>query len=174
MSIALSARVRPSRLWLVLQTAMGAVLLAVSWWLLRAAVAGGLPDALCYPLAIICATASFVLVTQALRPKTGLRIDVTRLGQIRLVETYPNAEAGFPRLSVAEGEVVQLGQGSTLWSSLMVLRLQPVSGSTITLILLPDSMRADAFHALSVACRWIAARQNHRDVPSTDLPHWLT
>jgi hypothetical protein len=89
-------------------------------------VAGGLPDALCYPLAIICATASFVLVTRALRPKTGLRIDVTRLGQIRLVDTYPNAEAGFPRLSDAEGEVVQLGQGSTLWSSLMVLRLQPV------------------------------------------------
>ena len=174
MSIALSARVRPSQLWLVLQTAMGAVLLAVSWWLLRAAVAGGLPDALCYPLAIICATASFVLVTQALRPKTGLRIDVTRLGQIRLVETLPDAAAGSVPRSEAVGEVVQLCQGSTLWPSLMVLRLQAVSGRVTTLILLPDSLSDDAFRALSVACRWIASRQANHDALSNDVSPWMS
>jgi hypothetical protein len=174
MTIALSARVRPSRLWIVLQIAMAAVLLSVACWLFQASAAGGPTDALCYLFVLVCATASFVLVIRALRPRTGLRIDVTRLGQIRLVETYPNAEAGLPRLSDAEGKVVQLRQGSTLWSSLMVLRLQPVTGNTITLILLPDSMRDDAFHALSVACRWIAARQNHHDALSVDLPPWLS
>ena len=173
MSIALSTTIRPSRLWLWLQLAMASVLLMVCMWLLNAAANVPVASSLSTVLAVICAIASCALVAIAFRPRTALRIDVTGLGQIRLVETNPDAEAGLHRRSNAEGEVVQLCQGSTLWSSLMVLRLQSVSGRMTTLILLPDSLSGDAFRALSVACRWIVARHIHQDALRSDSAPWV-
>jgi hypothetical protein len=125
-------------------------------------------------LVIVCAIASIALIVQPLRRKTALRIDVTGLGQIRLVETLPDAAARSLPWSDAVGEVVQLRQGSTLWPSLMVLRLQAVSGRVTTLILLPDSLSDDAFRALSVACRWIASRQANHDALSNDVSPWMS
>ncbi len=173
MSIALSATIRPSRLLAGLQFAMSAVLLSTSSWLLQSADPLGFSFSLQHVLAIICAIASFALIVQPLRRRTGLRIDVTGLGQIRLLETLPDAEAGSTPWSDAVGEVVQLRQGSTLWPSLMVLRLQAVSGRLTTLILLPDSVSDDAFHALSVACRWVAASQANHDALSKDISPWV-
>ncbi len=173
MSIALSATIRPSRLLAGLQFAMSAVLLSTSSWLLQSADSLGFSFSLQHVLAIICAIASFALIVQPLRRRTGLRIDVTGLGQIRLLETLPDAEAGSTPWSDAVGEVVQLRQGSTLWPSLMVLRLQAVSGRLTTLILLPDSVSDDAFHALSVACRWVAASQATHDALSKDISPWV-
>jgi len=173
MSIALSATIRPSRLLAGLHFAMSAVLLSTSSWLLQSADPLGFSFSLQHVLAIICAIASFALIVQPLRRRTGLRIDVTGLGQIRLLETLPDAEAGSTPWSDAVGEVVQLRQGSTLWPSLMVLRLQAVSGRLTTLILLPDSVSDDAFHALSVACRWVAASQATHDALSKDISPWV-
>jgi hypothetical protein len=173
MSIALSATIRPSRLLAGLHFAMSAVLLSTSFWLLQSADPLGFSFSLQHVLAIICAIASFALIVQPLRRRTGLRIDVTGLGQIRLLETLPDAEAGSTPWSDAVGEVVQLRQGSTLWPSLMVLRLQAVSGRLTTLILFPDSVSDDAFHALSVACRWVAASQANHDALSKDISPWV-
>ena len=152
---------------------MSAVLLSTSSWLLQSADPLGFSFSLQHVLAIICAIASFALIVQPLRRRTALRIDVTGLGQIRLLETLPDAEAGSTPWSDAVGEVVQLRQGATLWSSLMVLRLQAVSGRLTTLILLPDSVSDDAFHALSVACRWVAASQANHDALSKDISPWV-
>jgi hypothetical protein len=174
MSIALSATIRPSRLLAGLHFAMAAVLLSTSLWLMQSAASFGFSFSLPHVLAILCAIASFALIVQPLRRRTALRIDVTGLGQIRLVETLPDAEAGSTPWSDAVGEVVQLRQGSTLWSSLMVLRLQAVSGRLINLILLPDSLSDDAFRALSVACRWIAASQANHDALSKDMSPWVS
>ncbi len=173
MSIALSATIRPSRLLAGFQFVMAAVLLSTSFWLLQSADSFGFSLSLPRVLAILCAIASFALIVQPLRRRTALRIDVTGLGQIRLVETLPDAEAGSTAWSDAVGEVVQLRQGSTLWSSLMVLRLQSVSGRLTNLILLPDSLSDDAFRALSVACRWIAASQANHDTLSKDISAWV-
>jgi hypothetical protein len=173
MSIALSATIRPSLLLAIIQLAMSAVLLSTSWWLLQSVDPLGFPFSLHHVLAVICAIASFALIVQPLRRRTALRIDVTGLGQIRLGETLPNAEAGSTPRSDALGEVVQLRQGSTLWPSLMVLRLQAVSGRLTTLILLPDSLSDDAFRALSVACRWIAVSQANHDALSKDTSPWV-
>lgn len=173
MSIALSATIRPSRLLAGLHFAMSAALLSTSFWLVRSANPLGFSFSVHHVLAIICAIASFALIVQLLRRRTALRIDVTGLGQIRLVETLPDAEAGSTPWSDAVGEVVQLRQGSTLWSSLMVLRLQAESGQLTTLILLPDSLSDDAFRALSVACRWIADSQANHDALSKDISPWV-
>jgi hypothetical protein len=174
MSIALSAHLRPSRLLTALHFAMAAVLLSTAIWLLQSAGYLGFPFLLHHALAIVCAIASIALIVQPLRRKTALRIDVTGLGQIRLVETLPDAAARSLPWSDAVGEVVQLRQGSTLWPSLMVLRLQAVSGRVTTLILLPDSLSDDAFRALSVACRWIASRQANHDALSNDVSPWMS
>ena len=173
MSIALSATIKPSRFLAGLQFAMSAVLLSTSFWLVQSAAPLGFSFSLPHALAILCAIASFALLAQPLRRRTALRIDVTGLGQIRLLETLPDAEAGSTPWSDAVGEVVQLRQGSTLWPSLMVLRLQAVSGRLTTLILLPDSVSDDAFRALSVACRWVAASQANHDVLSKDISPWV-
>jgi len=174
MSIALSAHLRPSRLLTALHFAMAAVLLSTAIWLLQSAGYLGFPFSMHHALAIVCAIASIALIVQPLRRKTALRIDVTGLGQIRLVETLPDAAARSLPWSDAVGEVVQLRQGSTLWPSLMVLRLQAVSGRVTTLILLPDSLSDDAFRALSVACRWIASRQANHDALSNDVSPWMS
>lgn len=173
MSIALSTLVRPSRSLLLAHVAMALVLLLTALHLALSVNHAQLHYSLNLLLAVICATASIALVALPFRRRTALRIDVTGLGQIRLVETHPHAEAGLVTPSAAEGEVVQLCQGSTLWSSLMVLRLQSVSGRVTTLILLPDSLSDDAFRSLSVACRWIAARHMHHDALCSEHAPWV-
>lgn len=154
MSIAVSATVRPSRLLALLVCAMG-------WLLLLAA--GSLcleSDALLIrALATVCALAGLPLFLFPLLRRKSFRIDVTGIGQIRLVDTSPDARALPTHPSAGGVEVVQLLRDSTFWSSLMVLRLQSGSGRVTVLAILPDSMERSAFHALSVACRWIAARQ---------------
>ncbi len=173
MSIALSVQPSASRFLAALQLAMALVLLATAICLLQSADDPGFPFSLHHGLAVVCAIASFALIVQPFRPKKALRIDVTGLGQIRLVETLPDAAAGSIAWSDAVGEVVQLRQGSTLWPSLMVLRLQAVSGRVTTLILLPDSLSDDAFRALSVACRWIAAKQANHDAMGNGISPWV-
>ena len=173
MSIALSTQIRTSRLLQLAHCFMAAVLLITSLVLFRAADINHFLFSVSALLGAICAIASFALVGAAFRRRTALRIDVTGLGQIHLVETCINAGAGSSTRSNTQGEVVRLCPGSTLWSSLMVLRLQSVSGRITTLILLPDSLSDDAFRSLSVACRWIAAKHGRHDALRSDVSPWV-
>ena len=165
MSIAVSAVVRPSRVLALLSLLMGVVLLTAAMMLERAA-----GEPLHHGLALVCAIASGHLVLFPLRRRKDCRIDVTGIGQIRLVDTSPEAEAALTTSSVGDGEVVQLLRGSTFWSSLMVLCLQTGSGRKSVLIILPDSMERGAFRALSVACRWITASHSRHAATSADFP----
>ena len=164
MSIAVSALVRPSRLLALLSLSMCIVLLCTSLLLARVA-----DEPLHHALAIVCAIAGGVVFLFPLRRRKAVRIDITGLGQIRLVDTSLVAEAGLTRLSAGNGEVVQLLSGSTFWSSLMVLRLQSGSGRVTVLIILPDSIDGGAFRALSVACRWITASTSRNATTSADI-----
>lgn len=147
----------------LLVVAMGGVLLsaAASLWLQ--------PDSLFhYALGGICAVTGSVLCLFPLLRRKSVRIDVTGIGQIRLVDTSRDAPVASTISSGVGVEVVQLLRDSTFWSSLMVLRLQSGSGRLRVLIILPDSMERSAFHALSVACRWVAARQVSSEPGSID------
>lgn len=147
----------------VLQLFMAAVLLSAAVLLYRQ------PDSLFhFALAVVCAFTGSVLGLFPLLRRKSFRIDVTGIGQIRLVDTSPDAQVVSANLSNVGVEVVQLLKDSTFWSSLMVLRLQSGSGRLRVLIILPDSMERSAFHALSVACRWIAARQISSETRSID------
>jgi toxin CptA len=148
MTIAVSARIVRSRMLAALCVLMAGVLLAAGMLLHDAAA-----------MASVCAIAAVGLALFPLSIPKACRIDVTGIGQILLTDTA--TEAGFDQVTqaIAAAEVVQLLGSSTLWPSLMVLRLQTASGRVIRLVLLPDSMDREAFRALSVTCRWIAARR---------------
>ncbi len=162
-SIAVSAVVRPSLRLSALLFLMAVALLA------SAAVIHSKADtALDLVLVSVCAIAGCALSLFPLLRRNSCRIDVTGIGQIRLVDTSPEADAGSTGQSTCSGEVVQLLRDSTFWSSLMVLRLQSGSGRIAVLVILPDSMDRGAFHALSVACRWVAARQFSSKAKSFD------
>lgn len=163
MSIPVSATVGPSRILACLVVLMGAVLLSAAAWLWLAS--GSLFH---HALAGICAFTGSMLGLFPLLRRKSVRIDVTGIGQILLVDTSRDAQvvsANSPNVGV---EVVQLLRDSTFWSSLMVLRLQSGSGRVRVLIILPDSMERSAFHALSVACRWIVARQTSSEARPID------
>ncbi len=147
MTIAVSAVVARSRVLIVICVAMAGVLLSAAVLLARAIPA----------LSIVCAIAAVGLGLFPLSTTKAFRIDVTDIGQILLTDTPQSAVADRTETAVVAAEVVQLLGGSTLWSSLMVLRLQSASGRVRRLVLLPDSMDREAFRALSVACRWIAS-----------------
>jgi hypothetical protein len=162
MSIAVSALVRPSRLLAQLSVLMGAVLIVTAVWLEFV-----VDEPLHHALAAVCASISVALVLFPLLSRKSFRIDITGLGQIRLVDTSLVADAALTNPSASAGEVVQLLRSSTFWSSLMVLRLQSDSGRISVLIIFPDSMDGEVFRALSVACRWIAAH-HFRDTAMSD------
>jgi len=148
MSIAVSARIGRSRLLASICIAMAGVLLGAAALLMTDMQA----------LSVVCAIAAAGLALFPLAAINACRIDVTDIGQILLTHTAHEAVADRTDTATASAEVVQLLGDSTLWSSLMVLRLQSASGRITRLVLLPDSMDREAFRALSVACRWIASR----------------
>lgn len=93
-----------------------------------------------------------------LKPIKTYRIDISNTGQIRLtcLNLYPicNADNGN------NGEIVSMMDGSTLWSGLLLLRLQLDTGHKHILRVLPDSVSPESFRMLLVACRWIAAHRH--------------
>jgi toxin CptA len=58
------------------------------------------------------------------------------------------------------GEVMTLLHDSTIWTNLLLLRLQAAGGKITVVRVLPDCVSQESFRALSVACRWIAAQNN--------------
>ena len=154
-----------NRLYVVITALMMGIVLLCSAVLLERAA----DESLHHALAIVCAIAGAAVVLFPLRRRKAFRIDITGLGQIRLVDTSLVAEAGLARQPAGNGEEVQLLRGSTFWSSLMVLRLQSGSGRVNVLVILPDSIDGGAFRALSVACRWIMASTSRNAVTSADI-----
>lgn len=163
MSIATSAVVRTSRILRTLKLMMALVLSLTVWkWLM---IVSPQISLLVHALVLlICAFAGCLLVLSCRTPVKTLRIDITATGQIRLTHTSHDAaiRGRAPPIPTADpAEVVQLLSDSTLWSSMLILRLRNGSGKVIVLPILRDSMTTHAFRSVCVACRWIAA-QNMR------------
>ena len=163
MSIATSAVVRPSRILYLLKIAMACVLFITAWQLMM--MASPRPPDIAQVLAcLLCGFAGYLLALSCRTQEKALRIDITATGQIRLTHTSHDAfihGAGQQKQIGDESEVVQLLKDSTLWSSMLILRLRNGSGKVIVLPILRDSMTKNAFRSVCVACHWIAA-QNTR------------
>jgi hypothetical protein len=113
-------------------------------------------------VACTCALLACWTFTRFAANRKSLHIDISGIGQIRLAEHNELAAvpAGDANQSPVFGDVLQLKAASTLWSHLLLLRLQDTDQKVSILPILPDCMSADNFRALSVACRWIATHHN--------------
>ncbi|MFM8468290.1 MAG: protein YgfX [Oxalobacteraceae bacterium] len=164
-SIATSVVAHPSRLLRCLMLAMSALLISVAvlLWQMPATEAGLVLHQL---LAMVCAAAALRLFYSVLTLTTSFVIDIYGTGVIRLHHTGRVAAGTghFVSNDQQGGEVVQLLKDSTLWSSMMLLRLRLANGQLVVIPVLSDAMSADAFRHLSIACRWIIRQDTSHDV----------
>jgi toxin CptA len=161
MSIAVSVVVAPSRLLLF---AVGSMSFAVAFGagMIGIGRIADLPVFLRTLIAGSCIAAAFFGFYWVARARKTFRIDISDIGQIRL-EEY-NGLRGFSSLAeVAKGQVVRLMPDSTIWSHLLLLRLRGEDNQITVLPILQDCVGQADFHALSIACRWIAAQNNHAE-----------
>jgi toxin CptA len=164
MSIAVSAVVRPSRL-------LFAMLLLMSGgaFIVGGAIATAQVGEMHGLLRALLATFSFFLgffgFYHGGRHRKHQHIDISGTGQIRLTGVAAIGSCSGPNRPhlIKGGEVVKLLGDSTIWSRMLILRLQTESGKITTVPIMPDCVSRDSFRALSVACRWIIARS-----PATD------
>jgi hypothetical protein len=165
MSIAVSAVIRPSRLLLAAVGVMCICILSVAAAIGFGAV-GELPFQSRIVIGGICTAIAFLGVFEAIQSRKTFRIDISGVGQIRLVED--NGAAGFSQAGHrpdqrGSGEVMQLMADSTIWPTLLLLRLKGQDRRIRHVLILPDCITVDSFRTLSVACRWIAAHNNRAE-----------
>jgi toxin CptA len=145
MSIAVSAVVKPSRL---LFTAVCGLCLGIAFAGLMVGL-GQVGD-LSYPVRLSLAIFSVFLacfgVCHTVRHQNPIQLDISGVGRVRLTKFSESIgscqEKNWPHVK-EDGEAVRL-----------------LSGKITVVPVLPDSVSRDAFRALSVACRWIAAHNN--------------
>ncbi|MGK5023789.1 hypothetical protein [Janthinobacterium sp. RB2R34] len=147
MSIAVSAVLRTPVGLRLLQACLGLAALSAAWPLATGAYALGWAAAL-------SSGAGGVLLLAALcsraKPHT---LDISPVGQFRLTE-----HAAYGHGPVSATAPLSLLPGSTLWPSLLVLRLSDDEGRIVTLVVQRALPATKAFRELAVACRAIAAR----------------
>ncbi len=154
--IATSVVVHPSRLLRRLLLLMASLFLFISVQILLmpAAEARLVIHQL---LAMVCVVAAVRMFYSALTLTKSFVIDVSGTGAVCLHHT--GRVAAGTRCSVSDhqqgSEVVQLLKDSTLWSSMLLLRFRSATAQVIVIPVLYDSMSAEAFRALSIACHWI-------------------
>ena len=152
MSIVASAVIRPSRLLRAALCAYGAASAGAAL-----AVALAQPARFHHPalLALACAVAALLAWRSALETGNARRIDISGPGEILLSVQQSLGAA------TTSGEVLQLLPGSTLWPSLLILRLRDAkNGAVTTVIILPDSLHIGEFRKIAVSIRSIAKRDN--------------
>ena len=168
MSIAVSAVVAPSRWLMLLVVLMSSCSIAIGVMMFVHGFAGMAEQPHAVPLStLLCLVATACIgggvlsVREFFRKRACFRIDILGTGQIRLTKLrrFSQKSQLFTRQSEIEFTTgpLQLLPQTTLWSHLMLLRLQCEVGRIHTLFVLPDTVSQTSFRMLSVACHWIAA-----------------
>ncbi len=162
MSIAVSAVVNPSRLLLA---AVGGMCLGIVFG--AAMIGSAQISEMSIPLRVltagVCILAAFFAFYWARRTRKTFRIDISDIGQIR-IEEYIETGNASSRAEVVKSKVVKLLPDSTVWSHLLLLRLQDEDDQITVLPILRDCVEKDVFRLLSIACRWIATQNNHAGI----------
>lgn len=161
MSIAVSAVVRPSRLLFTALLAMSIMVVAIGFSVALGLI-GELQLALRLPLSAFSLFLGCFGFYHGIRYRKTLHIDISGSGQIRLSDTACDrtcATANRPHVA-RQGETVRLLNQSTIWPHLLLLHLQEKNGKVLIIPILPDCVSRDSFRALSLACRWVAARES--------------
>jgi toxin CptA len=144
MCIAVSAVIRPSRLWRATLVSYALANLGAGLFLACSPPAAFLLPQLLAACCLLagCASAGALAASGKTR-----RIDISGLGQIRLTVQRNGGETD------AHCMLVQLMPGSTVWPQWMMLLLRHDAGGAVTVLVLPDSVAPAQFRALAVAVR---------------------
>lgn len=161
MSIAVLAVVKPSRMLLALSCAMCVGTLGVAI-IIGFGMIGDLPYSSRILIAGACIFVGFSVLYQEARRGSEFHVHITGVGQIRFAEWKSVKSGNKTRgryLATAETGA-RLMAGSTIWPSLLLLRLRLDNEAVITVSVLPDCLPVETFRSLAVACRWIAAHEH--------------
>ena len=162
MSIAVSAVVQPSRILLFIVIAMVSLCLSIGLYF-AVGMNGSIPIVarVVIPLFSLCGAIAVCSWIKSYR--LPYRIDILESGHVRF----------FPSGTLAQKDVLVTDDGtddaffhvlptSTTWSSMLVLNLRSDDGLAATAVILPDCLTPESFREISVACRWISGRGDHR------------
>ncbi|HWJ94135.1 MAG TPA: hypothetical protein VNT33_05380 [Telluria sp.] len=154
MSVAVSVTVVPSRRLRALLAAFGVANLGA------ALAAGLLPGRflLAPATALACLACAAALLRRTAHFTKTRRIDISGLGQFRL--TVQQGLGTNDTQNAPAGQPVTLAAGSTAWPQLLLLLLHHEGGALTVLPVLPDSVTAEGFRALSVAVRAAGGRDD--------------
>ncbi|MDY7578493.1 protein YgfX [Herbaspirillum sp. RTI4] len=156
MSIALSAEIKPSRIFLFFIAGIclgfGALSLVLEVMLFGTHFSLG---KFFIPIITFVAGLRSVLNILSLS-RNSYQLDISDSGQIRLRNSLSIDISGS---NAVLGAPLILNSDSLLWPYLLVLRVQMSEGSHKSLVVLPDSTSRQNFRAIAVACRWVAAHQ---------------
>jgi toxin CptA len=169
MSIAVSAVIRPSRLYLFL-CLLFSLDLCITAVLLCHRLVELFNLVHCLAVLIVCVIPVFALLIPVFRSRNIVRIDISGNGQIRLFQTKrttpPYQFQNHSEIDLHAGEIVRLLGDSTLWPHIMSLRLQSEKGKIFTVLVFPDSVEQKNYRSLMVALRCV---KNH-DAQQLSLP----
>lgn len=157
MSIAVTAVVRSSRILFWLVSVMCASLVFVAAIIVSGRI-GNLSTVAEIALGVMCIVVALYAFISVNRNRQTHVLHISGTGQIRLAALQAH-ELSVAGADDEQGELVRLLPVSTLWPSLLLLHLQSEQQQTRIVAVLPDSVPAESFKALSLACRWIVLRQ---------------
>ena len=165
MTIGVSVVVLPSRLLMFLMHFIACAAVGAAILILFGNYHLSLGERLHFSAIVTISAGAAVFKTRLAR-KT-FHIDISGIGQIRL--TQYSEVSGFPRktdlaLDGPMGCLVHLCPDSTLWPQFLLLRLKTGQGSVLSIPVLADSVGGSGFAALSVACRYMAARMHSSEI----------
>jgi hypothetical protein len=161
MSIAVSTVVRPSKRLFGLCAALCAGCVVLGSAFLFGALPG-ISSGFAVILAVSCFICAGFGVRSLWRGRQAWQLDISGTGQIRLSRIPPDAGKSIAheeKSASDDGLLVRLLADSTMWPNFLLLRLRDGEGRVVHVAILPDSLPAEAFRAVSVACRWIAAHR---------------
>jgi hypothetical protein len=157
--IAVSVVVHPSRGLLLSVCAMAFMALLAAILILFDAYE--LSAGIRLQISAIASISGALAVFKASRHRKTFHIDISGIGQIRLTQ-YSGVSAFHEKSRLAldgiSGDVVHLSPDSVLWPQFLLLRLKSGHGAVFSIPVLPDSISGPGFAELSVACRYLAAR----------------
>jgi toxin CptA len=156
MSIAVTAVVKPSRRLSAVVSAMCMAVLS-GGTAIGFGLVGDLTFVLRMTVLLACMMGASYAFYNVVMVRTAHEIHISGAGQMRLA-VWVHGIRGKRVSSEAQAEAVKLLASSTLWSGLLILHLQNEKRQTEVVRVLPDSVSAESFKALLVACRWIVMR----------------
>lgn len=117
------------------------------------------------PRILIGACCFFVassVLYQRTRNRSEFHIHISGSGQIWLMEmVLAGSGMTCPGPSQVKTDVsARVMPATTIWPWLLLLRLQLDGHRVVAVPILPDCLPEGTFRALSVACRWLAARDH--------------